>query len=100
MFFKEFASVTYSIKSSIKLLTNRQVAHTTPPIGPECGRSMTEARGNGNSTKLLPGYLWRERERNGNEGPTASNSTLLHIAELRSEYGEIHTTVNLNMALG
>ncbi len=29
--------------------------------------------------------LWRERERNGEEGPTTSNSTLMRIADLYSE---------------
>ncbi len=55
--------------------------HTTPPICPERGGSMTEVKGNGSSKKLLPGYL---KEYLWKEGPTVSHSKLMHIAELHS----------------
>ncbi len=83
--FKDFAVVTYFIESSIKFLKDRLVLHTTPPICPECGGSMTGVKGNGSPKKLLPGYLddnfWRER--NGKEGPTVSDSILIRIASER-----------------
>ncbi len=66
-FFKELVVVTYFNESSIKFLKDKLVLHTTRPICPEHGGSMTEAKGNGSLKKLLPGkpaeYLLRERNR-------------------------------------
>ncbi len=53
---------------------------------------MTEVKVKGSSEKLLPNYIekciWRER--NGEEEPTTSNSTLMRIADLYSEDRKNH----------
>ncbi len=54
---KELVAVTYSIESSIEFLIDKKFLRTTLKICRECGGSMTEARGNGSSNKLLPWYL-------------------------------------------